>query len=133
MHVRGKVVAMIAATQLVFVTAVIGAEPQVTTPTPTLTQQAQFRASLDQALTTLATASVVDQDAAQPTRRRREEDPEHERDDHHHRHHSQGMPAWVKYSLVGAAAAGGGYALSQVGHHGGNDGRRIDSDVSMGR
>lgn len=30
---------------------------------------------------------------------------------------SGGFPSWLKYTLIGAAAAGGGYAVSQIGHH----------------
>jgi hypothetical protein len=29
-----------------------------------------------------------------------------------------GLPSWLKYTLIGAAAAGGGYAVSQIGHNG---------------
>lgn len=39
-----------------------------------------------------------------------------------------GIPTWLKYTLVGAGAAGGGYALSQLGHHGGHDGSRGTTD-----
>jgi hypothetical protein len=42
-----------------------------------------------------------------------------------------GLPRWVKYALVGAAAAGGGYAASQIGNHGerGNHGP-MDNDAT---
>ena len=40
-----------------------------------------------------------------------------------------GFPSWLKYTLVGAAAAGGGYALSQIGHHGGHHGPRGPMDT----
>ena len=127
MHVTGTVCAIVAASQLVWATAAIAGEP----PTPTL--RTPFRASVDEVIAAYATSSV-EQDAAPPRRHRHEDDPAAEPESHRSRHHSHGMPGWVKYTLVGAAAAGGGYALSQVGHHGsGNDGRRIDSDVSMGR
>ena len=124
MHVRGTVCAIVAASQLVGATLAIAGEP----PTP----RTQFRASLDEAVAAFATSSVLEQEAAPPRRHRHEDDPGEEHESHRSRHHSHGMPGWVKYTLVGAAAAGGGYALSQVGHHD-HDGRRIDSDRSMGR
>lgn len=36
------------------------------------------------------------------------------------------FPSWLKYSLIGAAGAGGGYALSQMGHQ--DHGRRGQGD-----
>ena len=40
-----------------------------------------------------------------------------------------GIPSWVKYTLIGVAAAGGGYAASQLGHHDGHGGRGpMDTD-----
>lgn len=43
-----------------------------------------------------------------------------------------GIPSWLKYTLIGAAAAGGGYAASQIGHHGGHDGQHgpMDTDAT---
>ncbi|HEX9366702.1 MAG TPA: hypothetical protein VF921_08745 [Vicinamibacterales bacterium] len=40
-----------------------------------------------------------------------------------------GIPSWVKYTLIGAAAAAGGYAVSQIGHHGGHGGPRGPMDT----
>jgi hypothetical protein len=40
-----------------------------------------------------------------------------------------GIPSWLKYTLIGAAAAGGGYAASQIGHRGGHEGQRGPMDT----
>ena len=127
MQLTRKICAMIAASQLMWASAAIAGEP------PTATPLTPFRASLDKAVAVYATSSV-EQETAPPRQHRHEDDPGEEHESHRSRHHSHGMPGWVKYTLVGAAAAGGGYAFSQVGHHGhGHDGQRIDSDGSMGR
>jgi hypothetical protein len=40
------------------------------------------------------------------------------------------IPSWLKYTLIGAAAAGGGYAAAQIGHDGGHRDRGgSDNDV----
>jgi hypothetical protein len=39
-----------------------------------------------------------------------------------------GFPSWLKYTLVGAAAAGGGYAVSQIGHNGHGQRGPMDND-----
>jgi len=39
-----------------------------------------------------------------------------------------GFPSWLKYTLIGAAAAGGGYAVSQIGHNGHGQRGPMDND-----
>jgi hypothetical protein len=97
-------------------TAFIGAaerEPTGVAPAP----QQQFRASIVQAMATLPVASG----SPQAARARQDQDPQPGRQPRTSQGCSCGIPGWLKYSLVGVAAAGGGYALSRIGHDDGGD------------
>jgi hypothetical protein len=113
---KRKVWAIVAASCVMSSTAFIAAtEREASGLAPA--QQEQFRASIAQAIATVPAASAstpaarasLDQDPPQGRRPRASEGC------------SCGMPRWLKYSLVGVAAAGGGFALSQIGNHEGGD------------
>ena len=111
--------AIIVASSLLSSTLGIGAtERDATSAGVTPGQQEQFRASILRAVASrplgsgrgLTTRRDVAQEPVQPQPARVS------------RGCSCGIPTWLKYTLVGAAAAAGGYGLSRVGHHGGDGG-----------
>jgi hypothetical protein len=86
--------------------------------------QERFRVSL---LRAMATATVPEAGAAKETARASQEPGAPQGRDP--RGCSCGLPSWLKYSLIGVAAAGGGYALSQAMGHGGEHGRETAEGV----
>ena len=76
--------------------------------------QEGFRRSMTQAIAAVASAREAS------VRRDRTQDPVDPPRSRTSQRCSYGIPAWLKYALVGAAAAGGGYAVSQIDHHGGH-------------
>ena len=85
-------------------------------------QQEQFRASILRAVA----SRPLGRGQALTTRRDVAQEPVQPQPSRVSRGCSCGMPTWLKYTLVGAAAAAGGYGLSRVGHHGGDGGNDKD-------
>lgn len=124
-RVQSRVWALVVASSLLCSTAGIGAAERDATSTGEPGRQArQFRASIASAIAAVASRSaqrgplstasreVMQEPAPQPSR----VSPGC----------SCGIPAWLKYTMIAAAAAGGGYGLSQLGHHGEGGGTQSD-------
>jgi hypothetical protein len=117
-QIKRKVWAIVAASSVMSSTAFIGAAEREATLAPA--QQAQFRASISQAIAAPSLTGA----ATQTPQASQDQDPPQGRRPRVSQGCSCGMPGWLKYSLIGVAAAGGGYALSQINHHEGGDGNR---------
>jgi hypothetical protein len=117
-QIKTTLCAIVVAFGLLSSTVIIGAAEResTTSATPTASQE-QFRASLTQAIATVATLPAAS-GSTQTAKASQDQEPPQGRRSRRSEPCSCGIPSWIKYSLIGAAAAGGGYALSQVGHRG---------------
>jgi hypothetical protein len=121
-QMKTRMGAIAVAVSLLSSTAMLGAQDDRGSMAPVATQES-LRGSIARAVATLSGASGV----AQGARTSHQESPEARRPPSC----TCGLPSWVKYSLIAAAGAAGGYALSQIDHHGGHGG--FDKDPMPSR
>lgn len=128
-QLKRKMWAVVVVSSLLSPTAMVGAADRESTTAPTA---AQFHASIAQVLATMAMPPALSGSIQAAQASREQEPPEASRQSRRSQSCSCGIPSWLKYTLVGATAAGGGYALSQATNHGG-EGRRSEGPEAMGR
>jgi hypothetical protein len=127
-QMKTEVLAIVAASSLLWSTAVIEAADRESAPSalPAAAQQ-QFHASITQAMAMMATLPVAR--GSMPTAlagKDKDQDQPQGRLQRVSQSSSCRLPSWLKYSLISAAAAGSGFALSQAvggsdrGEHGGH-------------
>jgi hypothetical protein len=135
-QMKTKMCAVVLAASLLSSTTMIGAADHgKTTPAMAAESQEQFHVSLRQAIAAIATRPMAS-GSIQTARASQDQISSQESRPRITQSCSCGIPSWLKYSLIGVAAAGGGYALSQaVGGHGRGDdrGRRMNDADGMNR